>query len=267
MVIGHPLGHSQSPVLHDAVYQLLGINAVLLAQPHLTPESLIHVIKTLSIELTAVTLPYKETVIKYIDQCSTEVQTLKTVNTLIYRHGKICGYNTDIDGIAFALRDISLNGKRVLVIGAGGTARAMSYFLNKNQCTLFFLNRTHSKAIALANEFSGTPIRQNELHSTDLDIIINTTPIGLHPIVHDSPLPHYTFSSHQVVFDVIYHPVSTQLLKEANKQGAKTISGIDMFIGQGLKQIELLTGKSIESTSLISTLRKLLIKNQRVTRS
>ena len=267
MVIGHPLVHSQSPVLHDAVYQLLGINAVLLAQPNLKLKSIIQVIKTLSIELTAVTLPYKEKVVNYIDQCSVEVQALQTANTLIYRHGKIYGYNTDIDGIAFALRDVSLRRKQVLVIGAGGAARAISYFLKKNKATLLFLNRTHKKAAALAKEFSGTSIRQNELHKTDIDIIINTTPIGLHPMVNDSPLPDYVFRSHQVVFDAIYHPATTQLLKQAKKYGAKTISGIDMFIGQGLKQIELLTGKPIKSTSIITKLRKLLIQNQRVARS
>ena len=130
-VIGYPLEHSQSPVLHDAVYQLLGINAVLLAQSHLQLKSLIQAIKTLSIELTAVTSPYKEKVIKYLDQYSSEVNVLQAANTIIQRDGKLHGYNTDIDGIAFALRNIAVRGKYVVVIGAGGAARVMGYFLKK----------------------------------------------------------------------------------------------------------------------------------------
>ena len=97
ILIGHPLEHSQSPVLHNAVYQLLGLNAVLLAQPHLQLKLLIQAIKTLFVELTAVTLPYKEKVLKYIDQCSPEVQAMQSTNTLIQRDGKLYGYNTDVD--------------------------------------------------------------------------------------------------------------------------------------------------------------------------
>ena len=217
MVIGYPHEHSQSPELHDAVYQLLGINAVLLAQPHLQLKSLIQAIKTLSIELTAVTSPYKEKVIKYLDQCSSEVNVLQAANTLIQRDEKLYGYNTDIDGIAFALRDIAVRGKRVVVIGAGGAARAMGYFLKKNRAKLFWMNRTKKKAIALAKEFGGDVICHDELNAIDIDIIINTTPIGMYPNVDVSPLPDYTFSADQVVFDMVYNPMITQLL---NKQKA-----------------------------------------------
>jgi len=266
MVIGYPLEHSQSPVLHDAVYQLLGINAVLLAQPHLQLKSLIQTIKTLSVELTAVTSPYKEKVIKYLDQCSSEVSMLQAANTLIQRDGKLHGYNTDIDGIAFALRNIVVRNKRVVVIGAGGAARAMGYFLKKNKTKLLWMNRTKKKAIALAKEFGGDVICHDELNEIVIDIIINTTPIGMYPNVDVSPLPDYIFSAHQVVFDMVYNPMITQLLKQAKKHQAKIISGLDMFIAQGLKQIELLTGKRIPISPMIDKLRKVLIQNQRVTR-
>jgi shikimate dehydrogenase len=263
MVIGYPLEHSQSPLLHNAVYQLLGMNTVLLAQPHMQLESLIQTIKTLSVELTAVTLPYKEKVIKYLDQCSPEVKKLQAVNTLIQRDGKLYGYNTDIDGIAYALRDITIRGKHVLVIGAGGAARAMGHYLKKNQANIFWLNRTREKVIFLAKEFGGDVACHDELKVMDIDIIINATPIGLHPHVDASPLPDYAFNVHQVVFDMVYHPVMTQLLKQAKKNQAKIISGLDMFIGQGLKQIELLTSKSIHTPLMIAKLKKILIQNQR----
>lgn len=265
MVIGYPLEHSQSPVLHETVYQLLDINAVLLAQPHSQLKSLIQAIKTLSVELTAVTIPYKEKVIKYLDQCSPEVNALKAANTLIQRDGKLYGYNTDIDGIAFALRDIAIKNKKVVVIGAGGAARAMGYFLKKNHAKILWMNRTQKKAITLATEFGGDVICHDELNIMPIDIIINTTAVGLYPHIEVSPLSDYVFSSHQVVFDMIYNPMMTQLLKQAKKHKAEIISGLDMFIGQGIKQIELLTGKCIHTPKMIDTLRKVLIQNQRAT--
>jgi shikimate dehydrogenase len=262
-VIGYPLAHSQSSVLHNAVYSLLGIDAVLLAQPHLQLHALIQAIKTLSIELAAVTSPYKEKVIQYVDECSPEVNVLQAANTLIQRNGKLYGYNTDIAGIAFALRDITVRDKSVLVIGAGGAARAMGYFLKKNKAKLYWMNRTKKKAVALAKEFGGKVICHNELKAIAIDIIINTTPIGMYPNVDVSPLPNYTFGAHQIVFDMIYNPQMSQLLKEAKKHKAKIVTGLDMFIGQGLKQIELLTGKRIHISSMLDKLRKILIQDQR----
>jgi shikimate dehydrogenase len=263
MVIGHPLMHSLSPVLHNVSYQQLQIDAVLLAQPHLQLSLLIQAIKTLSVELTAVTLPYKEKIIDYIDYCSPEVIAIQAANTLIQRKGKLYGYNTDIDGIAFALRDIVLHSKQVLIIGAGGAARALGYFLQKNHAKLVWINRTKDKAIALAKEFGGECVSHSELHAMNIDLIINATPMGLYPNIHESPLPNYTFTRNQVVFDMIYNPEVTQLLKQAIKYQAKIISGIDMFIGQGLKQIELLIEKPISPLPIVETLREILIQSQR----
>ena len=127
---------------------------------------------------------------------------LQAANTLIQRDGKLHGYNTDIDGIAFALRNIVVRNKRAVVIGAGGAARAMGYFLKKNKAKLLWMNRTKKKAIALAKEFGGDVICHDELNEIDIDIIINTTPIGMYPNVDVSPLPDNTFSKHQVVFDM-----------------------------------------------------------------
>lgn len=265
MVIGYPLTHTQSPLLHATVYQLLGIDAVLLAQPHLRLKSLIHAIKTLSVGLTAVTLPYKEKVLAYLDECSDEVNTLQAANTLIARNGKLHGYNTDVDGIAFALRDITIQHKRVLVLGAGGAARAMGYFLQKHHASICWLNRTPEKALTLATMFGGNVINHHEVTSMQFDIIVNTTPIGLYPNLNESPLPPGVFHENQVVFDMIYHPMLTTFLKQAQQHRATIISGLEMFIGQGLKQIELFTHQPIPTSSLLAPLREILIKHQRVT--
>jgi len=261
MLIGYPLEHTQSPILHQICYQQLGINAVLLAQPSLQLKSLIQAIKILSVRLTAVTSPYKEKVIKYLDQCSSEASQLQAVNTIIQRDGKLYGYNTDIDGITFGLRDIAINDKQVLIIGAGGGARAMAYFLKKNHAKLFWINRTSKAASTLAKKWGGHVINDHELRGLEIDIIVNTTPVGLYPHAHTSPLPNYFFHKKQVVFDMVYNPALTTLLKEAKKQGAKIISGLEMFIGQGLKQIELITDQTFTPV-MTHKLKKILIKSQ-----
>lgn len=239
MVIGNPLDHTQSPLLHTTIYETLGLPAVLLAFPHADLAALIMAIKTLSVELTTVTMPYKEQVLQYVDVQSAEVQALKAVNTLIQRDGKLYGYNTDVNGIEYALSNIELTEKNVLIIGAGGAAGALGYVLKKNQANLFWLNRTVDKAQVLASEFGGAVITAKDLAELTADIIINTTPIGMYPDVKQSPLTAYEFTRKQTVFDMVYNPVDTLLLKQAKSAGATVISGVEMFIGQALRQIEL----------------------------
>lgn len=261
MVIGYPLHHTQSPLLHQAVYQMLGVDAVLLAKSHPSLDALIQAIKTLSVPLTAVTSPYKEKILKYIDVCSPEVAVLKAANTLIQRDGQLYGFNTDVDGIAFALREHSMHYKNVLVIGAGGASRAMAYFLKKQQANIYWLNRTKAKAEQLAYEFGGNVMTQTDLNKYEFQMIVNTTSLGVYPNLHESPLPHHAFHAGQIVFDMVYNPVRTAFLKDAENADATIISGIDMFIGQGLKQIELFTGKKYALEGM-DALRQLLILNQ-----
>lgn len=261
ILIGFPLTHSQSPLMHQIIYRELGEDAVLLAQPHLSLPTLIQAIKNLSIKLTAVTRPYKEQVMPYVDEYSPEVAELKAVNTIIQRNGRLYGYNTDIDGIAFALGNVNVNNKHVLIIGGGGAARAMGYYLATRQARIFWMNRTQAKAQQLAIEFGGKVIINSECQRYRFDIIVNTTPLGVTPNVHICALANYTFQPQQIVFDMVYNPVQTALLQQAKAQQAIVISGIDMFIGQGIKQIELLTGKKYLPEK-ISFLRNTLILHQ-----
>lgn len=249
-IIGYPLTHTQSPVLHNTIYNALNINSLLMAFPHPDLSRLIDAIKTLNIGLTAVTMPHKEAVIPYLDHCSETVTALQAANTIIQKNGELWGYNTDVDGIEYALRQTNLTQKNVLVIGAGGAARAMGYVLQKHQANIYWLNRTPSKAQALINAFGGQAIDQRDLDNLPIDIIINTTPLGMYPEIHHSPLPNKFLRHHQTVFDMIYNPLETQLLNEAKAAGAKTISGMDMFIAQGIKQISLWQGKELYTPEL-----------------
>jgi shikimate dehydrogenase len=218
------------------------------SHPEISP--LIEAIKTFNIGLTAVTMPHKKTVIPYLDHCSEAVITLQAANTIIQKNGELWGYNTDVDGIEHALRQTNLAQKNVLVIGAGGAASAMGYVLQKHQANTYWLNRTPQNAQALANIFDGQAIYQENIDALSIDIIINTTPIGMHPEIDSSPLPSKYLYPHQIVFDMVYNPLDTQLLKEAKAAGAQIISGIDMFIAQGIQQISLWQGKELYTPEL-----------------
>jgi shikimate dehydrogenase len=219
--------------------------------------STMNALRTLSVGLVAVTMPYKNAILPYLDSLSMEIDTVQAVNTVICREGKLTGYNTDIDGIAYALRHVALADKRVLLIGAGGAACAAAYYLKKNQAELLWLNRTVEHVFPLIEKFGGTLLNAADLKQVDIDIIINTTPLGMFPHLEHSALPHYHFNQNQIVFDMIYNPHETLLLKQAKSQGAVCISGLEMFVGQGLKQIELWLNKSILTSALVD-----LVKNK-----
>ncbi len=262
MVIGYPLAHTQSPILHNTVYNLLNCNAVMLAHATKCLPSTMQALKTLSVGLIAVTMPFKEDILSYLDNQSCEVKELKAANTVICLNGKLFGYNTDIDGVAYALRNVCLSDKNILIIGAGGASHAAAYHLKKNNANLLWLNRTPSHALSSIEIFGGSLVDINHIKSLHIDVIINTTPLGMIPNINNSPLPNYQFRSDQVIFDMVYNPFDTMLLKDAKSHGATCISGLDMFIGQGLKQIELWLNKSIITSNIIDLIKSKLEKSQ-----
>lgn len=226
----------------------------MLAHPAKDLASTMQALKTLSTHLLAVTMPWKTDILSYLDDASDEVKATKAANTVILREGKLIGYNTDIDGIAYALRNISVTHKNVLIMGAGGAALAAGYYLKKNHANLFWMNRTVQHALSLIETMGGSLILENEIDTLDLDIIINTTPLGMFPNTNTSPLTNYTFKPNQIIFDMVYNPMETTLLKTAKSFSATCISGLDMFIGQGLKQIELWLNQTITTPEVTDLL-------------
>lgn len=263
MVIGYPLAHTQSPTLHNTVYNLLGCNAVMLAHATENIASTMLALNILSAGLIAITMPFKEEILPYLDQISIEVRELKAANTIIQRNGKLSGYNTDIDGVAYALRHVSLANKNALIIGAGGASHAAAYYLKKHHAHLLWLNRTPQHALSLIKIFGGSLVDINHIHDLHIDVIINTTPLGMFPNINNTPLPKYQFRSDQIIFDMVYNPSETLLLKNAKSHGAVCISGLDMFIGQGLRQIELWLDKPIRTAEIIDIIKSELEKHQR----
>lgn len=249
-VIGYPLEHSLSPFLHKELYRRLGIDAELVKDEDTDIEKLVERIRNKPYQLTAVTMPHKQIVIPYLDEVDDEARTIGSVNMLI-NTDKLRGYNTDIYGIEFALREVDLKDKKVLVVGAGGVARTVSYVMRKHGANMLYINRTREKAEELVAEFGGEYMDFSIVNPNEVDIIINTTPIGMFPDTKKSPLPKEFLLNKHTVFDIIYNPLETQLLTDAREASAKTISGLDMFIAQGIRQVELWRGKKFVGENLV----------------
>lgn len=246
-VVGSPIAHSQSPLLHDSVYQKLGLDVCMQAKEYSEAEQLVKDIRREQVALTAVTMPLKLSVVPYLDELSNEAKKLQAVNTIILRNNKLIGHNTDLAGIEYALRGIELQNKKILIIGAGAVAKIVAYYFQSKTKNLVWLNRSREKAEELARVYGGSVMSE----STDFDLIINTSALGMpsHPGV---PLHPDLITQHQTVFDVIYNPLETELLKIAAAKGARVISGLDMFVMQALKQIELWTERKYISDDLLN---------------
>lgn len=258
-VIGYPLEHSLSPILHNELYCLLGIEAELIKDEDDDIKNLVSRIRNKPYGLTAVTMPHKQSIIEYLDEVEDNALEINSVNTIVNKKGKLFGYNTDVYGIEYALRDVEIKNKSVLIIGAGGVARPVAYFISQAGGKPLFSNRTREKAEALVKDFGGRVVEMEELKSENVDIIINTTPIGMSPDFDSSPVPRDFLLDRHIVFDIIYNPLETKLLQDAKFAGAKVISGLDMFIAQGTRQIELWRDIKIDIGKHFDKLKELLI--------
>ncbi|OGH94047.1 MAG: shikimate dehydrogenase [Candidatus Magasanikbacteria bacterium RIFOXYD2_FULL_41_14] len=239
-VIGFPLGHSLSPTLHNHIYEQEGIEAQMRAVANENILELVAMIRFTPFNLVAVTIPHKQTIIPLLDEVDNVAREIGAVNTVINRQGKLFGYNTDIVGIERTLNSALLKNKNVLLVGAGGVAQPIAYYITKCGGKLLCANRDKKSTLSLVKKFSGQAVDLDQLDTKDIDVIINATPLGMKgDLVDLLPVPEKLISSNQVVFDCVYNPLQTKLLQLARLRGAKTISGLEMFVAQGLAQEEL----------------------------
>ncbi|MDP9249651.1 MAG: shikimate dehydrogenase [bacterium] len=259
IVIGYPLIHTKSPVLHGLIYEEIGARAILLPFSEPDIKKLVAAIRTLSIKLTAVTMPFKQSAVNLMDSVDRSARQIGAINTIINRNGKLVGYNTDIFGMEYALRHTKLKDKHVLLLGAGGAALALAHVVKSHGGRLIYVNRTSKHIKELQKKFGGRAASMSELTSNDIDVIVNATPVGMFPDIKNSPVPQTLLAKHQTVFDLVYNPSETALLKSAKKKGATVISGINMFTAQGVRQVELWTRKKIITPKLIARLNKKII--------
>ena len=245
-VIGNPIGHSLSPVMHNAAFaatdQAACFNAFQVKDLEL--EAAIAGVRALGIAGLSVTLPHKSKIMEYLDEIDDQAFKIAAVNTVVNRQGRLCGYNTDAAGALAALQaKIKLSGRRVLILGAGGAARALVYGVAEAGGRVAIVNRSAKRGAALAQEFGAQYLAASEIEDFQAEVLVNTTSLGMAPAIEQMPCPATLIKPSMVVMDIVYNPLKTKLLEAAEKCGAVTIDGLEMFIGQGALQFEMWTGQ------------------------
>ncbi|MDI6810264.1 MAG: shikimate dehydrogenase [archaeon] len=248
-VIGDPVAHSLSPVMHNAAFEELGMDAVYLAFRVSMDElgDAIRGAKSLGISGLNVTIPLKEQALLFVD-AEKVAKKIGAINTIDFSSGTAVGYNTDGIGSLKVLKETvgEIKGKNVLILGAGGAAKAISFYLDAEGAKVTVANRTKERAVQLASKLSNADAIGLDIelkrHIKDSDILINATSVGMHP--HDNATLVNADMMHPdlVVFDIVYNPMETRLLKEATRAGVKKIiNGVKMLVYQGAASFQIWT--------------------------
>lgn len=243
-VAGNPISHSLSPLLHNTAFRRENVNAILLPLKAKSVDDLLTVARELPLGGVAVTMPLKQEVLPHLANMDPLTARIGACNTLrTGADGKLYGFNTDVAGVVRPLeRRMRLKGARILVLGAGGAARAAVFGLVEQGAEVFIVNRTHETAVSLARKAKAKSLKQEALAKNRFDAIINTTPVGMAGVKQALPLKESELNA-SLVFDMVYNPLETPLLKLARSRGLAVISGLEMFVQQGARQFEIWTGK------------------------
>ena len=258
-VIGDPIEHTMSPVMHNAAFRELGLDYVYIAF-RVKSEDLpraIEGMRALGIRGLNVTIPHKVAVIPFLDELDPLARKIGAVNTIVNDAGFLRGYNTDASGFLRALRDRGFEpeGKQVAILGAGGASRAISFVLAESGANLVILNRWQELdwAEELARQINDTFKKEVKALESDeanleaaldrADIVVNATSVGMSPHIDESPVPARLLRPDLAVFDIVYNPLKTRLATEAARAGAETVMGLDMLVWQGALSFEMWTGK------------------------
>jgi 3-dehydroquinate dehydratase/shikimate dehydrogenase len=255
-IIGHPVSHSASPAMHNRAFEACGLDFIYIPMEVDDPVAFFkRFIRPASREIAwnlrglSVTIPHKTAIIDLIDEIDETARGAGAVNTLVIEGDRVKGYNTDVEGaIAPLLSAGSLEGEHIAVIGAGGAARAVLYGLVSHGARVSLFARDVKKARAIADSLEGLRIERidsiDNISSSAASVLINTTPVGMRGHSEgESPVPYEAFEDISLAYDLVYNPLETRFLKEAQGAGCKTISGIEMLVAQAALQFELWTGR------------------------
>lgn len=255
-VLGDPIAHSLSPQIHNAAFRALGMNCVYLPLrvPRNRLKATLREFEWLGIDGYSVTIPHKQGVLEFADDREQMAADIGAANTLVRgRDGKWLASNTDyqaaMDSLLEAIRRTegetgSLTGRKVLILGAGGAARAIALAMVRSGAGVTLTGRTHARAVDLAAELGCQQIQWENRGTVLADVLINCTPVGMHPNMDETPFADNWLRDGMIVFDTIYNPENTLLLKQARSRGCMTVSGIEMFVRQAALQFERFTGQT-----------------------
>ena len=253
-VLGDPVAQSLSPAVHNAAFRHLGLDKVYvpIQVPDGKLKESLQQLAWLDPRGYSVTIPHKEAIVPLLTKADGAVEQMKSCNTVVIREGEWIGYNTDYRAAMHSLEEAlggpredgssPLTGKQVLILGAGGVARTIALGAARRGAGVAVGNRRDERAVRLAEEVGCRNISWSQRASTLCDILINCTPVGMHPQVDATPVPPAAFRPGMLVFDTVYHPENTMFLKLAREHDCRTITGVDMFVGQAAEQFHYFTG-------------------------
>jgi 3-dehydroquinate dehydratase / shikimate dehydrogenase len=243
-VAGNPIRSSLSPIMMNTAFRRETVNAVYLGLQANKLSDLLKLVDEIPIQGISVTMPLKQEIMAHLEKTDPLSAKIGACNTVLRaQDGKLYGFNTDVAGITGPLeKRMSLRGAKVLVLGAGGAARAAVFGLREKGAEVFILNRTSETAQKLARQSGSKTIKKDAVSKTSFDVIINATPIGMAGIKAPQLLEAKDLNT-KLVFDLVYNPLETPLLRMARQKGIPIVTGVEMFVQQGARQFEIFTGK------------------------
>ena len=251
-VAGNPIVHSLSPLMHNAAFRREHVNAVMLPLKVRALNDLLTLVLELPVSGVAVTMPLKEQILPHLANMDPLTARIGACNTVrAGADGKLYGFNTDVQGVVRPLeKRLRLKGAQVGVLGAGGAARAAVFGLVEQGAEVFIINRTHEHAVALARAAKAKSLKHEQLAKHRFDVLINSTPCGMAGNKQALPIREDELNA-GLVFDMVYNPLETPLLKLAASRGIPVIGGLEMFVQQGARQFEIWTGKPAPEAEML----------------
>ena len=240
-VFGSPVTHSLSPIIHNPAFRDHGVNAVYLAFEPASARAGAEAVRNLNMGGASVTIPFKEEIMAHLDWIHPLAEKIGAVNTVVNEDGQLKGYNTDCKAAVDPLKALGVQGKNVLILGAGGAAKAVAHGIADARGNVFIANRSPEKGRALAQACHGQFVPMEEAQKLRPDMIINTTPIGMDSAPGLS-CPLDCLEKKPVVMDAVYTPLNTPLIQAARERGCTVVDGLSMFVAQAAAQFELWTG-------------------------
>jgi len=274
-IIGNPVGHSLSPLVHNRFFLEHKINAVYVPFQigDASVADLLRLAPELGIQGISVTIPHKVAVIEHLTKADPAVERIGACNTIVFRNGERIGYNTDyiaaMGGIEHALggnpsdEESVLKNMKALVLGAGGAGKALAYGLVHREAMVTVTDVDSERALELSKHLGSEYVKWEIRESVKPDIVVNCTPLGMHPNVNETPYPKSSLRSKMLVFDAVYNPEHTLLIKSAQEKGCRVVTGVEMFVGQACYQFKLFTGQRASGSTMRMLVKEAIMRMYR----